>query len=253
MDKNNIAAQLYTLRDFLKTKEDIDKTFRKVKEIGYNAVQLSGLGPVDPLFLQELSKELDLKLCATHVSYDRLKNDIKAVIKEHKLWECEFVGIGYMPEEFSRDVSGYTRFAKEASIIAKELADNGLKLIYHNHNFEFEKYGGLTGLDILINESDSKTFGFEIDTFWVQAGGASPVEWLKKVAGRIDVVHLKDMAFVENTQIMAEIGEGNLDWSSIIAVCKELKVKWYAVEQDECRRDPFESLSMSLKYLKKFI
>ena len=166
MNKNNIAAQLYTLRDFLKTREDIDKTFRKVKEIGYNAVQLSGLGPVDPYFLQELSKELDLKLCATHISYDRLKNDIKTVIKEHKLWECEFVGIGSMPGEFARDKSGYTKFAKEASLIAKELSDNGLKLIYHNHNFEFEKFDGLTGLDILIYLIGE----YQPDPIWILPG-----------------------------------------------------------------------------------
>jgi sugar phosphate isomerase/epimerase len=252
MDIKSIAAQLYTLRDFLKTREDIEKTLSKVKGIGYNAVQLSGLGPVDPLFLKELSLELDLKLCATHVPYDRLKNDLKAVIKEHQLWECEYVGIGSMPGEFAKDKSGYTSFAKAASVIAKKLSDNGLKLIYHNHNFEFEKFDGLTGLDILLNESD-KALGFEIDTYWVQAGGASPVQWLKKVAGRIDVVHFKDMALVNNEQVMAEIGEGNLDWPSIIDVCREIKVKWYAVEQDVCRRNPFESLAMSFDFMQKFL
>lgn len=252
MDKKTIAAQLYTLRDFLKTREDIDKTMRKVKEMGYCAVQLSGLGQVEPFFLHELMIELELKICATHVSYERLTNDIKAVIAEHKLWGCEYVGIGSMPGEFARDKSGYSRFSKTASIIAKELADNGLKLIYHNHNFEFEKFDGLTGLDILLNESD-KTLGFEIDTYWVQAGGASPVQWLKKVAGRIDVVHFKDMAFVENGQVMAEIGEGNLDWTSIIDICRLIGVKWYAVEQDVCRRNPFESLAMSFNFMQKFL
>lgn len=253
MNSNTIAAQLYTLRDFLKTPADIEVTLKKVKDLGYNAIQVSGVGPVEPEFLKELTRSLDLKICVTHTSFARLKNDIKAVIAEHKLWDCEFVGVGAMPGEYPRSKEGYLQFAREASVIAKELADNGLKLVYHNHDFEFQKYDGICALDILINETDPKIFGFEIDTYWVQAGGGSPVQWLKKVAGRIDVVHFKDMAINEGKQAMAAIGEGNLDWPSIIEVCREIGVQWYAVEQDVCPRDPFDCLASSLKYLKQFI
>ncbi len=253
MNKNTIAAQLFTLRDFTKTPADIEKTLKKVKEAGYSAVQVSGMGPVEPAFLKELTDSLQLRICATHISFDRLKNDLKAVINEHKLWNCDFVGIGSMPSEYPRSREGYTGFAREASVIARELAANGLKLIYHNHNFEFQKYDGVTGLDILINESDPAAFGFEIDTYWVQAGGGSPVQWLKKVAGRIDVVHFKDMEFIDGRQEMAAIGEGNLDWESIVDVCRKISVKWYAVEQDVCPRDPFDCLTSSFNYLQKFI
>lgn len=253
MDKNSIAAQLFTLREFLKTPGDIEESLKKVKGIGYNAIQVSGLGPVEPAFLKELASELDLKICVTHTSFGRMKNDLKAVINEHRLWDCEFVGIGSMPPEYPRTKEGYIKFAREASIIAKELANSGLKLVYHNHNFEFQKYDGICALDILINETDPKIFGFEIDTYWVQSGGGSPVQWLKKVAGRIDVVHFKDMEIKDCKQEMAAIGEGNLDWPSIIEVCREIGVKWYAVEQDVCPRDPFDCLSSSLKYLQQFI
>ncbi|MFA6309002.1 MAG: sugar phosphate isomerase/epimerase [Clostridia bacterium] len=252
MDKNSIAAQLFTLRNFLKTREDVEDTFRKVKKMGYQSIQVSGMGYAEPNFIKDLTHELDLKICATHVSFDRLKNDFNSVVNEHKLWDCEYVGIGSMPQEF-RNKDGYFEFAREASIIGEKLSHEGLNLIYHNHNFEFEKFNGLTGLEILINETDGKKVGFELDTYWVQAGGGSPVEYLKKLKGRIDVVHFKDMEFYEGKTEMAEIGEGNLDWPSIIEVCRENNVKWYAIEQDTCRRSPFESLEMSLNYLSNYL
>ena len=252
MSNSVIAAQLYTLRNYLKTPEDIAETLKKVKEIGYDAVQVSGMGPIEPSSLKEICDKEGLTICATHISFDRMKNDFDAVVKEHKLWDCKYVGLGSMPKEFrEKGKEGYMEFAKEASRIAKKLADNGLQFIYHNHKFEFEKFDGLTGLDILFNESDKETFGFEIDTYWVQAGGADPVVWIKKMEGRMGVVHFKDMTIQNDEQIMAEVGEGNLNWPDIIKACKEIGVKWYAVEQDRCQRDPFESLAISLKNMKK--
>lgn len=250
MDTKFVAAQLYTLRDYLKTPEDIENTLKKVKEMGYSSVQVSGMGTIDPVRLKRITDDLGLTICITHTPADRLKNDLNAVIKEHKLWNCEYVGLGCMPGEYSRSREGYSAFARDFSVIAGKLAENGLKFAYHNHRFEFEKFDGVTGMDILFNESDPDTFGFEIDTYWVQAGGADPVEWIKKVKGRMGVIHLKDMVIKNNEQIYAEVGEGNLNWGSILKACRDTGVKWYAVEQDECQRDPFESISISLRNLK---
>ncbi|MDF2988633.1 MAG: xylose isomerase [Eubacterium sp.] len=253
MDNNLIAAQLFTLRDYLTTPEGIRDSFEKLKETGFKAIQVSGMGRLDPMLLRDLSEKLDLKICATHIPFDRIKNETAAVIEEHKIMDCGYVGIGSMPEEYARTREGYSRFARDASILGKKLSANGLKLIYHNHDFEFKKFDLITGLDILINESTPDCLGFEIDTYWVQAGGGSPVQWLKKVAGRIDVVHFKDMAHVDGKQEMAAVGEGNLDWLSIIQVCRENKVKWYAIEQDVCPRNPFDCLSSSLNYLQQYL
>ena len=249
----NIAAQLYTLRDFLQTLEDIGQALKKVKKIGYQAVQASGVGPVDPFVFRQLADDAGVRICATHVSYDRLKNDVKAVIQEHKAWDCRYVGLGCMPEQFRGNREGYLAFAKEFNEISKEIFDQGLKFIYHNHNFEFEKFDGITGLELLLSNTDPETFGFELDTYWVQAGGANPVEWIEKVQGRMEVVHFKDMAVKGFNQLFAEIGEGNLNWPAIINACRETGVQWYAVEQDKCLRDPFESLQMSFDFLRKFM
>lgn len=253
MNKNSIAAQLYTLRDFMKTPDAIFETLKKVKQMGYNAVQVSGIGPIEPLLLKKMAEETGLEICATHTSYDRLKNDIDAVIEEHKLWNCEYIGLGGLPQAFRSSRDGYMAFLTDVSGFTRKIKQSGLQFVYHNHKFEFEKFDGKTGLEILFDNSDPGTFGFEIDTYWVQAGGGNPVDWIRKVEGRMGIVHLKDMAIKEDQQIYAEIGEGNLDWPSIIKACRETGVKWYAIEQDVCQRDPFESLAMSLRYLENYL
>jgi sugar phosphate isomerase/epimerase len=189
----------------------------------------------------------------THTPYERLKNDTEAVIMEHKLWNCKYIGLGSMPMEYRGSKEGFLAFARESNQIAKRIYDAGLQFAYHNHNFEFEKFDGITGMEILLNETDPEAFGFIIDTYWVQAGGANPVEWIRKVAGRMGVVHLKDMAIINSQQAFAEIGQGNLNWASIIKACRDTGVSWYAVEQDICLRDPFESLKISLEYLMNYI
>jgi sugar phosphate isomerase/epimerase len=245
-----IAAQLYTLREFLKTPEEIVQTMKKVRKIGYEAVQLSGLGTIDPGQLKEIVDSEGLTVCATHISFQRLCDELEQVMQEHKLWNCKYVGIGGMPAEYRDSSEGFARFASEASVIGRKLADNGFKFIYHNHAFEFTKFDGVTGMDILLEKSDPEAFGFEIDTYWVQHGGGDPAEWIRKVKGRMDVVHFKDREVVKNEPVMAEVGEGNLNWKAIIQACRDTDVKWYCVEQDVCRRDPFDSLAISLRNLK---
>ncbi|MNC41164.1 Xylose isomerase-like TIM barrel [compost metagenome] len=108
---------------------------------------------------------------------------------------------------------------------------------------------GVTGLEVLLQEADPEAFGFELDLYWVQAGGGSPVDWIHRVKDRMKVVHLKDMAVVSRKAEFAEIGQGNMNYPAIIEACRETGVEWFVVEQDVCRRDPFESLEISLKYL----
>ncbi len=254
MDNLRIAAQMYTVREFTKTLEGIYESLKKIKQAGYDAVQTSGLGPIDDHELKAMTDELGLTICATHVGYDDLKDRLDAVIAQHKLWNCKYVGLGAMPFKYKDSAEGFKTFAREASQIAKALNESGLKFIYHNHSFEFVRFDGVCGMDILLNECAPEV-GFEIDTYWVQHGGADPIQWIRKVKGRMDVVHFKDMvvekADIWVAQAMAEVGEGNLNWQGIIEACKETGVKWAAVEQDVCKRDPFESLAMSRQYLKK--
>lgn len=248
MTSSVIAAQMYTLREFTQTTEGMAAALRKVKELGYEAVQLSGHGPIDAKDIRRMLDETGLKVVITHTPWERIKNDTDAVIAEHNLWECKYVAVGAMPQEY-RTLEGYHRFAKEITEIAKKFADHGLRFAYHNHSFEFEKYNGRTGMEILCSETDPKLVSMEIDTYWVQHGGGDPAQWIRNLKGRVEVVHLKDMVIQQGKQTFAEIGEGNMNWPAILAACKEAGTEWHVVEQDICQRDPYESLAISLKNL----
>ena len=246
-----IGAQLYTLRDYMKTPADIRASMRKVRQLGFETVQVSGLGPIDPRELGEIARGEGIAIVATHIGYDRIRDEPQAVIDEHKLWDCPHVAIGGMPQEF-RSAEGFERFAKEASEAARPLIDADLSFSYHNHSFELERIGPdrKTGLDILVENSDPAVFSFEIDTYWIQHGGGNPVSWLHKLSDRMRIVHFKDMEMRGMEQLFAEVGRGNLEWPEIIAACRNADIDYYLIEQDRCQRDPFESLKMSLEFLR---
>lgn len=243
-----IAAQMYTLREYLKTPSDIAATMKKVREIGYEAVQLSGLGMIMPLDLKRILDVEGLQAVITHVSFDRLLHDFSALVDEHKLWNCPNVAIGGMPAEY-RNWPGYVEFAPIASEVAHKLKEQGLTFSYHNHSFEFERFQGKTGLEWFYEKADPIVMA-EIDTYWVQHGGGDPADWCARMKNRMPVVHVKDMVILDGQQTMAEVGEGNLNWPRIIDACRKSDVQWYAVEQDVCHRDPFESMAISLRNLK---
>lgn len=243
---SNIAAQLYTLRDFTKTPADIASTFARVRKIGYTAVQVSGMGPIEPKELAKILLNEGLTCCATHNSRERLRDHTQAVIDEHLLWGCGLTAIGgFFPRDPTRE--DWLTFAHEYNQIAQKFAGSGLKIGYHNHSHELVRYVDKAALQLLIDHLDPSIW-FEIDTYWITHGGGDPIQWINKVAGRIPAVHLKDMARMnDGQQVMAEVGEGNLNWPGIFAACKAAGVKWYIIEQDICQRDPFESLEISLK------
>ncbi|MDQ0195328.1 sugar phosphate isomerase/epimerase family protein [Paenibacillus wynnii] len=251
MKPSMIGAQMYTFREYTQTAEELRTTFQKLRSIGYTAVQVSGIGPIDPLVVKQIADENGLEICATHVPWTRLVDDLDALTKEHQLWDCKYIGLGGLPDMYRTSLEGYRTFVSEISAIAKLLKENyGLQFIYHNHDFEFERLeGGRTGMDILLAETDPDYVSFELDLYWLQAAGADPVEWIHKVNGRMQVVHLKDMAIIDRKPVFAEVGEGNMNYPGIIKACRETGVEWYVVEQDVCRRDPFESVAISLDYL----
>jgi sugar phosphate isomerase/epimerase len=247
-----IAINLYSLRTFCTTPEDIGETLKKVRAIGYEYVQLSGLGPICPEHLKALLDAAGVKACATHVSWDRLKAEPDTIIAEHKLWECQNCAIGGLPGDYV-GMDGYRRFAEESKAIGKKLLDNGIPFAYHNHHHEFIKENGRTGLEVVYEDSDPRYLFGEIDTYWVQYGGGDPVFWINKLAGRQNIVHFKDYVVLEGNPVFAEVGEGNLNWPAILKASADAGIEFYIVEQDECQRDPFESVAISYNNLKKML
>lgn len=249
MPNSVLAAQLYTLRDFLKTPADIAKTLHRVKTMGYDAVQLSALGKIDAKELAKLLREEGLTCAATHVSLDEMRDQTRRVIDDHKLWNCSYTAIGgFFQESFSRQ--DWVNFIRNYNAVANLFAGSGLSIGYHNHSHELMRFDGTTPLRMLIDGLSPQVW-FEIDTYWITHGGGDPIQWIKNVSGRIPAIHLKDMVIgPDRQQQMAEVGEGNLNWPGILSAAKSAGVKWYIIEQDICQRDPFESLSISLKNAK---
>lgn len=247
MTDSKLAAQLYTVRDFAKTPKDIRETLEKVKKIGYDAVQVSGIGRIDPRELKNIVDGLGLTICCSHTGFDRLQNDLDAVIEEHRLWNCGGIGLGAMPGAYRKSLESVRDFVRDIGPIAKKIRGSGLTFLYHNHKFEFERFGAKTVMEILAESFSPEELEFLPDSYWIQAGGADPAEFVKTFAGRISIVHLKDMKIVSDEQKMCEVGEGNLNFKRFIAECEKAGVRWYAVEQDVCDGDPFDSLALSFK------
>ncbi len=252
MKKNQVAAITYTLRDSLQNKSDSERypVFKALKEMGVSAVQVSGMGTYDPKTLRSMLDDLELEVCATHENQDELRTNPDGVGETCQLLRCAHTACPHVGDEY-RSEEGYKRLADELNTCADKLEPYGVTLSYHNHSFEFQRYGNKTGLEILYEYTDPKKVKAELDTYWIQHGGASPEAWIKKMAGRIPVMHFKDLTIVNNEQRFAEVGMGNLNWEGIIPLCEAGGTQWYVIEQDTCEREPIDSVRLSVEYLQK--
>ena len=250
-DISKIGAQLFTVREFMKTPKDIAETFKKIRAIGYETVQFSGQPIGDASELRKMADDAGIKIVCTHIPYDSFKNNLSKVISDHKTIGATHAGLGMMPEKFRNSEEGAVEFAKEFDAIAREMKAEGLGGTYHNHCMEFARFGGKTVMDLLME--NSQYFSFMLDTYWVQAGGADVADFIRKHKDRLELVHLKDMCIAENKQVMCEVLEGNLNWNSILNELESTDVEYAFVEQDICARDPFDCLRTSYENLKKLL
>ncbi len=245
-----IAVQLYTIRTQLQSASRLGGVLGRLREIGYRAVEVAGLGPSTISRFGEELKRAGMVACAAHVALDRLVRDLDSVVAECREWGCEYVVVPSLPEEY-RSEQGYRRFAAEAAELASRLRPSGLQLAYHNHSHELERFGQQTGLQTLFTAASPDALMAELDTYWLQYGGANPAAWIRRFKHRAPLVHLKDMAVDRGRPVDAEIAEGNLDWVEILSACRDAGTKWLVVEQDEPRRDPMESVAISYANLSK--
>lgn len=251
MKKEQIAAQLYTVREFTKNPSDVAATLKKIRKIGYRAVQISGLGPID---YRELAKILDgegLTVCASHDGGDEVLDTPEKVVERLQILNCRYTAYPW-PHTAPATAADYRKLARRLNRAAEVFASAGIVFCYHNHAAEFVKFkDGKLGLDIIYENTDPKKFMGEIDTYWVQFGGGDCVEWCRKLHKRLPLLHLKDYGIWKGAVSMMEIGYGNLNWSKIIPAAEKSGCKWFIVEEDVCRFDPFKSLKMSFDYLTK--
>ena len=242
-----VALQVYTIRDHFTDFDGFAAAMKKVGEIGYQYVELAGVGAVSYEDQKKVCDDNGLTIIGTHAGYGAFAEDLDAVVANHQLLGAEFAIIPGLPGEL-RTGEGYAQVAKQMSEWADQLAEQGLGFAYHNHHMEFQKFGDRLAMDILFEDS-SPNVGSELDTYWVQYGGGSPVACIRKLSGRVPLLHLKDYAIIEHEPTFAEVGEGNLEWGDIFAAAQDAGTKYLGVEEDRCTRPSMESIAISFRNL----
>lgn len=252
-----IAAQMYTLRDYTTTASGLEEALGVLHGIGYEGVQLSAVGCMNgdqPQVTADQAREwLDangLTCCATHRPMQRLLDNTEEEIAFHRTLGCDYVAIGGIGWDYGETPDDYRRFLGDAQRVIASLGEAGIRFGFHNHAHEFirNEETGRPCYDLLIEAGPD--LKLEIDTYWVAHAGLDPAALLRRCAGRIEVIHAKDREVVsKDGPVMAPVGEGLMDWSGILAACREGGTEWVVVEQDVCRRDPFDCLDSSYRYL----
>ncbi len=245
-----LGITLYNFHNIIKTYDDLDLVLSKLSEIGIGVVQVSGVGSLDNYKIAEYCKKYNMEVCLTHSPLDRVLHDTDALIEEHKALGCNTIGIGWSPEEY-RSLEGMKKYIADFTPAARKIKAAGMQYAYHNHAFEFERFGGRTMMDIMIEDTDPDLFNFIIDIHWLQTGGVNPPDYIRKVKGRMKVCHFKDYKIVNNERKFAEIGTGNLNLDECYKACVESGVEYIIIEQDVCDIDLFESARISFDNLKK--
>ena len=252
---NNIKCgiQLFTIRDYCKTIEDIESTLKELYEFGVRDIQVSGIGKVDWNELAEIVKKYEMTVCVTHTPFERMMTETDAVIDEHLRLGCDCLGIGAMPGEYERTEEGVDKFIADLIPVAKRMRERGVHLAYHNHDFDLRLYGEKSILDRML-ELDEDLLWFVPDVAWMQIAGKNPAEYLKKMQGRVKVLHFKDYNPVEDSEhpwAFTELGKGVVDLKACYETAKEMGIPYIMFEQDnnwtvnamESSKESFEFMS----------
>lgn len=247
-----IGVQFYTLRDQCNTLEDFEKSLAKVADIGYKYVQISGVCPYEPQWLREQLDKNGLSCVITHSPLERMRDETEAVIADHNVFGCDYIGIGSGPN-LLKSPEDMQQIIDLAHTAGRKMNAAGKRLMYHHHSPEFSRDypDGLTRLEYLLANTTEEELGITYDTYWAQVGGVDVAAYLCRLKGRSPCIHLKDLVLSDWEQKMAPVGSGNLNWNAILEAAKDCDVKYALVEQDLCYdEDPFDCLKKSYDFLK---
>ena len=263
-----IAWQLYTVRGDLSS--DFEGTLKQVKEMGYDGVEFAGLFGKTAKEVKAMCDTIGLIPVSAHVSFLDMMND-PSVLKIYAEIGCEYVVIPYLTEEYRPGQEKFKEVIEGAKILGQKAKSFGLKLAYHNHDFEFEKIGDEYALDILYKAVPPSLLQTQLDTCWVNVGGENPTAYIRKYAGRVELVHLKDFVGCKSENMYALIGidenqkkdtvgqfefrplgSGVQNFPEILAAAEKAGTKWVVVEQDKpcLGMTPLECAKASIDFLK---
>ena len=251
MKINQVAVQLYTLRDFCNTAAEYADTLKKVRAIGYESIQISGVGPIPATELRSIAEGEGLSICATHESPEDVLDAPAKVVETLAALGTKYTAYPYPAGINFNDPACVNNLIAKLDAAGAVLRQAGQVLTYHNHGCELFRAGGKTILQTIYDGTNPQNLQGEIDTYWVQVGGGDPVDWCARLKNRLPLLHMKDYAVnADGHPNYAEIGYGNLNFKAIIAAAEASGCEWFIVEQDTCPGNPFDSLKMSFDYIK---
>ena len=244
------TLQLYTVRDM--TARDFAGTVKKVAGIGYKFVELAGFGNLkEAKAARQALDDAGLKACSAHYAIDVLEKNAEQVLADAEALGIDTVVCPFLPEDRRRDARGYEATAKVLQRAAEQLHGMGVVLGYHNHDFEFKKFDGKYGFDILMENTPAHLVVAEIDVYWVKFADVDPAAYINKLGDRVRLLHLKDMAAGPEKRF-APIGTGIIDFKAIFAAAEKNGVRWGIVEQDRTfDKATLDAIKTSLENLKK--
>ena len=255
------GLNLFSLRHAIKTEEDFLATALRLRDMGYTFMQFSG-APFNPDMIKRVSDASGLPVVLTHVPMDRIIDDTDALMEEHDKFGCKNIGLGMMPIETINDEAECKAKIEQLEAAGERMAKNGFKFFYHHHQFEFTKYNGETVFDYMLRTT--KYINFTADTYWLQYGGVNVADFLLKLNGRIECVHLKDYMMLttkkddgkyEVKPVFAPVGDGTLDFKAAVSAAKQSGAKYFLVEQDNAPEleNPFGLVEKSIKYIREVL
>jgi sugar phosphate isomerase/epimerase len=244
-----IALQLFSIRE--EAQQDFAKAMQKVKQMGYDGVELAGLYDHTPEEIRDILNNVGLIPMSAHVAYQEIMENIENTIHKYASIGCGFIAIPYLMEEDRYGSKSYEEFLKNIPVIAEACKKEGITLLYHNHDFEFKKTTeGRYVLDALYQSFPKSQLQVELDTCWTKVAGEEPVAYMKKYENRLPVVHLKDYIST-NPVVFAAVGHGVQDIASILEQAVKGGSQWVVVEQDShTQNTAMEDARISREYLR---
>jgi len=245
----NIGLQLYTARETIKT-DGLIPVLKQVADMGYHGIEGGGfMGAMPAKELRNVLDDLGLKYVSGHIGMEQVLGGFESVLEDSVVLGAKYLGLAYLAEPYRTDAAGWMRSGAAMEKAAVQANKHGLTFFYHNHDFEFKKFDGVYGFDILFDNTDAALLKSELDVYWVKKGGADPAAYLRKLNGRAPLVHLKDMTG-DGKEFFEIIGDGILDFDAVFKAGDETHVDWYLVEQDVCPQGELFSARKSFANIK---
>ncbi|MDR7342771.1 sugar phosphate isomerase/epimerase [Pantoea alhagi] len=246
--KSETALQMYTLRNV----GSADEQFAMAHKAGFKNVEIVGTHDLSAAQLRAELQKYQLNVTSSHVQLSVLENQYQETVSFSKAVNNRTLIVPWIdPEHRPDSKQAWIDFAERLNRLGAKLRHDGLQLAYHNHNFEMKKYQGETALDIILQHTQPENLMIELDVAWVSRGGQDPVRFLKTYPGRFYAIHAKDNSSIgirDDEMNFAPLGEGILDWGTILPAAKQSGVKWFIIEHDK-PKDPWSIITTSRKNL----